>query len=64
MYKMILTIVISFSILIANTVLADPTEGQDENKIFLEPLKVKAAKIETTDTKATYASHASSKHHL
>ncbi|MDC1123322.1 TonB-dependent receptor plug domain-containing protein, partial [Nitrospinaceae bacterium] len=56
MYKIILTIVISFSILIANTVLADPTEGQDVNKIFLEPIKVKAAKIETTDTKATYAS--------
>ncbi|MDC0946321.1 TonB-dependent receptor plug domain-containing protein [Nitrospinaceae bacterium] len=56
MYKIILTIVISFSILIANTVLADPTEGQDVNKIFLEPIKVKATKIETTDAKATYAS--------
>jgi iron complex outermembrane recepter protein len=54
--KIILTIVINISILIANTVLADPTEGQDVNKIFLEPIKVKATKIETTDAKATYAS--------
>ena len=48
--------VLTFSILIANTIFADTTEEKDTNKVFLEPLKVKATKIETTDTKATYAS--------
>jgi len=51
----LLIVLISFT-LITNTVLADTTEEQDVNNIFLEPVKVKATKIETTDTKATYAS--------
>ena len=56
MQRFFLLLVLISCILITNTVLADTTEEQDANKIFLEPVKVKAAKIETTDTKATYAS--------
>ena len=56
MQRFFLLIALISSILIANTVLADTTEEQDVNNIFLEPVKVKATKIETTDTKATYAS--------
>ena len=56
MQKFFLLNIFLISILIPNTVLADTTEEQNENKIFLEPVKVKATKIETLDTKATYAS--------
>ena len=50
MQRFFLLLVLISSILIANTALADTTEAQGANKIFLEPVKVKAAKIETTDT--------------
>ena len=56
MQRFLLLILLISSILIGNTVLADPTQGQDANIIFLEPVKVKATKVETTDVKATYAS--------
>jgi len=56
MQRLILLITLNILILIANTVLANTTEEKDTNKVFLEPIKVKATKIETTDTKATYAS--------
>ena len=56
MQRFFLLLVLISCILITNTALADTTEEKDANKIFLEPVKVKAAKIETTDTKATYAS--------
>ena len=56
MQRFFLLLVLISCILITNTALADTTEAKDANKIFLEPVKVKAAKIETTDTKATYAS--------
>ena len=56
MYKIILTIALSFLCLIVNTVIADTTEKIDTNSFLLHPVKVNATKIETTDTKATYAS--------
>ena len=56
MQRIFLLLLLIIFILIANIVLADTTEEQDANKIFLEPVKIKATKIETTDTKATFAS--------
>jgi len=55
MQKILLFIAITFLTFITNTAVGT-AEEKDENKVFLDPIKVKATKIETTDTKATYAS--------